>query len=290
MDLKDTALHYGRQAKHQAFVAQKRARFLTTQAKWAAINLAAQATRHRPYTYNPSRYRRSFLNRPAPATSIGALPVRVFAVWTGDNELTPNRAKNLERLKAELGVPLILVTPKNLQEWVLDSHPLHPAYQHLSLIHKSDYLRAYLMHHHGGGYVDIKRPLHPWTEAFTRLQSDPDAWVASFPEAKAQDPARLPGKLGEDIALHFTKLVGCSSMIARPGSPFTAEWLREVERRLDYFAPQLQEFPGGIRGERVGYPISWTDVLGKIYHPLQLKYLPHMRQMQDLLLEFKDYQ
>ena len=51
------------------------------------------------------------------------------------------------------------MTPANLQDWVVAGHPLHPAYNDLSLVHRSDYLRAYLLHHHGGGYCDLKRPI-----------------------------------------------------------------------------------------------------------------------------------
>ncbi|MGS1085616.1 hypothetical protein [Micrococcus luteus] len=50
------------------------------------------------------------------------------------------------------------------------------------------------------------------------------------------------------------------------------------------------EYPGGIRGEVVGYPVSWTDILGKVFQPLQLKYLDHIRVDDRLLLEFENYQ
>ncbi|MEU5467039.1 hypothetical protein [Kocuria salsicia] len=49
-----------------------------------------------------------------------------------------------------------LVTPENLSDWVLPQHPLHRAYENLSLVCRSNYLRASLTHHHGGGYCDLK--------------------------------------------------------------------------------------------------------------------------------------
>jgi len=36
--------------------------------------------------------------------------------------------------------------------------------------------------------------------------------------------------------------------------------------------------------------VSWTDLLGKIYQPLQLKYFHHIRVDNDLLVGFADYQ
>ena len=45
---------------------------------------------------------------------------------------------------------------ENLSSWIAEKSPLHPAYNYLSSVHKADYLRCYLMHHHGGAYSDIK--------------------------------------------------------------------------------------------------------------------------------------
>ncbi len=284
-------VHVLRQLKHQGFVFWKRFRFRYTRFRFAVITVVARIySPLRPYRYRPERYRRSFLNRKPPEIHAESkLPRRVFVIWTGENPLTPNRERNLEQLRSRLGVPVELVTPQNLDEWLAPDHPLHDAYQHLSLVHRSDYLRAYLLHHHGGGYCDIKAPLVSWLSAFDRIEADPDAWLASYQELNASSAVRLAGRLGVDIAMHHRRLVGMGGMLARSHTPFTAEWLREVERRLDYFAPQVQEFPGGVRGDVVGYPVSWTDLLGKIYHPLQLKYLDHVRQDQDLLLDFTEY-
>lgn len=284
-------VHAARQAKHAAFVAGKRTSWKLDEARWALITTAArtQAPR-RPYAFDPARYRRSFVVRPSPDVTPGEVPRRVFTIWAGDNELTPNRRRSLEAMRETIGVPVVLITPDTMLDWVVDGHPLHPALEHLSLVHRSDYLRAYLLHHHGGGYLDLKTPTVSWNPAFERFAADPSAWIASYPEARAQDPARLPGQLGRDIALNFPRLAGSGAILARPHSPFTAEWLRELHRRLDYLAPQLAEFPGGVRGEVVGYPVSWTDLMGKIYHPLQLKHLAHIRQDASLLPQLTDYQ
>lgn len=59
-------------------------------------------------------------------------------------------------LREWIGLPVELVTPKNLSDWVLPQHPLHRAYENLSLVCCSKYLRVSLTHHHGGGYCDLK--------------------------------------------------------------------------------------------------------------------------------------
>lgn len=292
MGKREGALQLARQGKHQAFVVSKRARARARGVKFASATAAAGPySVLRPYEFDRSRYRRSFLAWEAPpATGPSALPRRVFAAWTGDNDLTPVRAANLERMRETLGVPVELVTPDTLGEWVVEGHPIHPAYEHLSLVHRSDYLRAYLLHHHGGGWSDIKEPRTTWVPYFSRMELDGQAWLMSYRELTAASVARLPGRLGFDLAMHHPRLVGCGSMICRSHTPFTGEWLRQVDRLLDYFGPQAADYPGGTRGEVVGYPVSWTDLLGKVYHPLQLKHLNHVRVEDGMLLDFSDYQ
>ncbi|MEV7100381.1 hypothetical protein ACIQ00_07845 [Micrococcus luteus] len=281
-----------RKVKHAGFVASKRGRVVAREARFAALtSVGSVVASVRPYSFEGSNYRRSFLNRTVPPTgSPSELPRRVFVVWTGDNPMTPNRIRNLNRLRRDLGLPVEVVTPETLDQWLVAGHPLHPAYRDLSLVHRSDYLRAYLMHHHGGGYVDLKAPRHSWDPVFAEADADPDAWLTGFRELSAASVVRLSGRLGHDLALHHRRLVGTAAFIVRSHTPLTAEWLREVERRLDYLAPQAAEHPGGIRGEVVGYPVSWTDLLGKVFQPLQLKYLDHVRVDDRLLLDFTDYQ
>jgi hypothetical protein len=129
-----------------------------------------------------------------------------------------------------------------------------------------------------------------WAPFFNRIELDESAWVMSYRELDAASVVRLPGALGFDVAMHHPRLVGCGAMICRSHTPFTAEWIRQVDRLMDYFGPQAADHPGGVRGEVVGYPVSWTDLMAKVYHPLQLKYLPHVRIEDGMLLEFTDYQ
>lgn len=289
--VRSRAMSGARKAKHLGFVTQKRLRSYGRALKFATITQVSKPySQLRPYRFDPSRYRRSFLARAAPP-QLGSteLPHRVFVLWTGTNDMSGSRRRNLKLIRQQIGVEVCLITPDSLDDWVEEHHPLHPAYRDLSLVHRSDYLRAYLLHHHGGGYCDLKRPLHAWTGAFARLGSDESSWISGFRELSAGSAVRLPGALGVDIAMHHRRLIGTSAMIAKAHTAFTGEWLREVERRLDYYKPQLTEFPGGERGHVVGYPISWTHLLGGVYQPLQLKYLRAVRQDASLLLDFEDY-
>lgn len=295
-------MHAARQAKHSVFVANKRTRHALRAGKWRALTAVTPAlSRVHPYHYDAQRYvgpnrgkeghNLSFLQLAPPAdAALSELPRRVFVLWTGDNPLTPNRARNLKQLREVIGVPVVLVTPQTLHEWLVPGHPIHPAYEHLSLVHRSDYLRAYLMHHHGGGYIDLKAPVGSWAAAFDRMERDPEAWLSSYGEINAMASARFPGPMGRDIATHWKSLVGTSAMIARSHTPFTGEWIREVDRRMDALSARLAANPGGARLGGPCYPVSWTDLLGKVWQPLQFKHFEHVSVEDDLLVTFTDYQ
>ena len=137
---------------------------------------------------------------------------------TGHNEMSANRQRCLASMKENIGVPLILITPDNLQEYILDSHPLHEAYPYLSNVHKSDYLRAYFMHHHGGGYADINYIM------VTGLQFSRN-WkmqkCVSYRLSRKSADVSMPrwGILGKTYA-RIIDLVGNCSYICKPYTPF----------------------------------------------------------------------
>ena len=107
---------------------------------------------------------------------------RVFVLWTDERPLTTNREAALCELRtvcAAGGVRVELVTPGTLDLWTgglaaaaagctppasgsgsnNNGLPrLHAAYEHLTAVHRADYLRAYLALHWGGGSCDLKRP------------------------------------------------------------------------------------------------------------------------------------
>lgn len=289
--VKDAGLHVARQIKHRLFVARRRTvRTSRSAAVTATTRLWRDTDERHPYIYQPGRYRRSFLNWDAPTvTGEFDLPRRVLCVWTGEYPMSARRTENLASLRRTLApIPVELVTPENLHEWMVPGHPLHPAYPLLSLVHRSDYLRAYLLHHHGGGYSDIKSPSDPWDRAFAAC-AEPGAWFVGYPERSTGWVAQLPRELGRDLRRHYRIVPGGSAFIARPGTTLTAEWLAEVERRLDYALPLLQQHPGGVRNEVDEYPFGWNDLLAKVLHPLALKHHRHVRVDADLTPDIEDY-
>lgn len=225
-----------------------------------------------PYQFSYGRYPHTFLERKAPA-AISQTPVArvIYVLWTGGNAMSQNRVRNLARLR-DLDVPVDLVTERDLDRIVKDGAPIHPSYPDLSLIHRSDYLRAYLMHNHGGAYSDIKPPAPRWGHAFDRLEVSPDLDVIGPPELGAVAVAPLTGRLGRNLRRYHRLAISTNTYVCRPGSAFTAEWLREVERRLDYYACALSESPGNTLGNNPGYPVPWTALLGDVFHPLCLKH------------------
>lgn len=266
-----------RRGKHIHYVMHKRRLARRARAEsWLWARYAALF----PYHYDRQRYPHSFLHRSCPPeiseSLASTVPKRVFVMWTGENAMPLTRQRNLLSIQETLSVPVELVTAANVGSWVLPEHPLHPAYEFLSLTHRSDYLRAYFMHHHGGGYTDLKSPTTDWSDVFTGFSNHPAAWVIGYRERSVEDVVQLTGILGAHLRHHHSEIVGNGAFAVRPGTPFTYEWLREAERRLDYFADQLCEFPGGVRDEVLEYPVGWTDLQGAIFHPLQLKYLEHV--------------
>ncbi|GAA1059037.1 hypothetical protein [Agromyces bracchium] len=241
---------------------------------WAHRTWADVTSTLSPSDFWYGRYPHTFLERrpPEPDESPSEVPEIIWCFWTGANPLTPNRAESLAQMREiNPGTPVELITPDRLPDFVLPTHPLHAAYDDLSLVHRSDYLRAYFLHHHGGGYSDLKQLRGPWRGPMNRLR-DSDAWLLG---PALTDPAwagQAPERLGAHLRRYYRRIASESTLIAKSHSPLTAEWLREVDRRLDYFAPALAETDGGTWGQAPDYPITWTGLLADVLHPLCLKH------------------
>lgn len=290
MGIDSVAMSAARTLKHGAFVTWKKAGGKYRATKFElATHLFRDVERRRPWVYRAKRYRGSFLARVVDPGGPSALPEHVFVVWAGTNELTPARRRSLGLLEANLGLPLVVVTPANLDEWVVADWPLHAAYPHLALMHRADYLRAYLMHHHGGGYADIKVPLHPWRETFDEMATDPDAWVTGYSTTHASWIGKLRGRLGRDILVRYRLMFGKGGFLMRSHTPLTAEWLTQVESVLDQRLYELRASPATDVYGGPGYPMSWHDVLARVLDPLTLKHHEHVRVDERLLLDFEDY-
>jgi hypothetical protein len=226
-------------------------------------------------------------------------PRRVFVVWLRP-PMSANRAASLELIRRHVGVETIVLTDDDLPTWVVGDAPLHPAFGHLSAVHQADYLRCYLMHHHGGGYVDLKPLTTTWASAFDRLNATPGAvalgyreigpqWVASMGIEDLRWPRCLHSTWWQRrwLQANYWRLMGNSAFIFRPRSALTTAWWTEMTRRLDGFATRLAACPARhprdhagfpVDGRPSGYPVPWSALLGDVLQPLAL------RQWRRLLL------
>lgn len=249
--------------------------------------------RIRPYRYASSDFPDSFVSLEPKATTAESerpFPMRIFVVWAGDNPLTPNRAEALDEIHAySEGVEVVLITPFNLSEWLVPAAPLHSAYPHLSLNHRSDYLRAYLMHHHGGVYLDVKKGYRGIRGAMERFAAMPDKWVMGYREIGADAVGDGPETIYRALRRHHGMLIGTPAFAARPGTPLTSEWCAEIERRMDRWAPALAKAPGNTFGSNDGYPVPWIAVQGATFQPLCLKYAERVSVDERLKPSFENY-
>jgi len=203
-------------------------------------------------------------------------PQKIFSFWTGNNEMSSQRKTAFALLKKNAGVEVVLITPENLNDYILPKYPLHPGFEHLSLVHRSDYLRCYFMHHYGGGYSDIKGTNNNWSQLFNLLSAKEDKWIVGYREIGERGVAPVPGALGLELKKYWHILIGNGAYIFKPSTPFTHEWYIELHNRLDGYLNSLQHNPGNVMGDNPGYPIPWTGILGDIFHPLCLKYFKRL--------------
>ena len=233
----------------------------------------------KPYKYKAEKYQNTFLKNTSSIKERDLMNEKInrtiYIFWTGDNEITPNRLKGIESLQKNCGVKVQLITPNNLNDYIVKDDPLPEAYNYLSLVHKADYLRTYFMYHYGGGYADIKRYQHSWKEAFEQLENS-DAYVLGYKEVGWWGVANQTVKerlLKFELWVYWRHLLGNGAYICRPYTKFTTEWYAETKRRVIEKTDILKENPATDPfGTNKNYPIEWSYILGGVFHPLCLKY------------------
>lgn len=145
---------------------------------------------------------------------VNGVPKVVFIVWFSHKEYIPEftarRFNALQSLINNLKVPVIIITHDNYKEWEIKEHPIHEGFKYLSGNHKSDYLRAYLLCHHGGGYHDIKWREKSWENEWDKF-ADNDIWLVGRRELKPECIAYNPEKDDKFIIQNqFNKLITMS--------------------------------------------------------------------------------
>jgi hypothetical protein len=230
----------------------------------------------------------------------------IYCFWTGNNPMSSQRKRCLDTMSRS-GCKVVLITPKNLYEYVLTKHPLHPAYEYLSLTHKADYLRCYFMHHYGGGYSDIKETSASWESAFDDMDNN-KVFINGYQEIGPEGVAKANGLLYNELARNYKSLIGLGCFICKPYTPITSEWIDSLHARLDVQYEVLKTNPAtypqdhknvvldyGLHKYQVllikiynklfrknyrrsKYPLGWSEILSEIFHPICLKYKDNIKQ------------
>jgi hypothetical protein len=227
-----------------------------------------------------------------------ALARRLFCLWTGTNAMSTDRIQSLWSILNHVAVPLVFINHLHLRSWEIPSAPLHPAFDFLSATHKSDYLRCYLMHHHGGGYTDIKRTSQAWGRFFDRLQASEHHWALGYRELPYGMPHLDGTDEGRRIQADHAQLIGLCAFIFKPHTPLTEAWLGETEALLDRKLADLKAHPAqhpmdqtGVRlpdGTPSPYPLAWAELLGNIFHTLIHRHRDRLLQ-DDIAPQFTKY-
>lgn len=285
-------LKFLKSAKHQIFLVKKNVRFLSGRfVGWAYKRYSnISGYKYLPKNYETALDIQGLIKAPTSSTfpvdhlrltsnlpvSEGEVaPFKLYLFWAGSNQITENRAKSIDILRSNnRDIDVILVDESNLKDFVVPGYPLHDRYCDLSYVHRSDYLRAYFMYHHGGAYLDIKPFSGKISEMIKRLNDNPLLWAVGSPEMHGSGAPPLGGRLSKDAKIHYANTLSQFCFAFRPKTSFAAEWLTEVERRLDYFSVDLERFPanGPMGIENPNYPIPWFSILSAIIRPLSLKY------------------
>ncbi len=212
---------------------------------------------------------------------------QLFALWTGENQLTPNRKSALEAMQKITDVEVVLITPKTLPLWIVPNYPLHDGYEYLSAVHKSDYLRCYLMHHYGGGYSDIKTPRKSWEKAFNQLRAS-DKLALGYKEVGKHGVAQVEDQqLQKQLNQNWHRLIGCCAFICKPQTAFTQLWYDALHNKMDSVYELLKQNKGNIWGNNEGYPLKWTEIMGNIFHPVVLQFKDQIIKNDDIKPNFQ---
>lgn len=230
-----------------------------------------------------------------------ALAARVlFTIWFG-KKLSDNRQDQLRSIMTRSACRVVHLHEGNVH---MLRHPLHPRFDCLSSVHKADYLRCYLMHHHGGGYSDLKKTSGSWVPCFDALAREDALWAighdcdgVAFPSNTPRvqvDRRECSHELEARLRAAESQLIGVAFFVFKRGTPLTRAWFRELHRRLDAHGDALRLHPARADREskdgtpwpwweggsvsRTRYPLCWNRILGQILYPLQLQHLARVRK------------
>ena len=172
---------------------------------------------------------------------------RIWQVWAGNDKMPEYLGLCRESVVRhnEGDFEIVLVNPDNLSHYI---DAVHPAYDLLSYVHKSDYLRCELLHRYGGIYLDMDtlcfRSLKPFYELLT------------YYDIVNQDATPWGG------------IVGNSAFgPTRASSNATTQWSYALARHLDMRLPELRSFREFNDNPRDD-PLRWEEILKELLAPV----------------------
>jgi hypothetical protein len=194
-----------------------------------------------------------------------------------DGELTPNRIHHLGILERNSGVPLEKMSTDNMKSYEIAGDPIHPAFEYLNPSHKSDYARAYVTYHYGGGYTDVKNCPSDWNQYFNALESSGKDGIGT--RLVENINGKLQSPFSEtDIRYNF---IGVNTFIFKKYSPVLKKWIEHNNNTLDKHFDMLKKYPGSVHPYVSAdaklyrwvpdhlldyqYPLIWMELAGHFY-------------------------
>lgn len=217
---------------------------------------------------------------------VNGVPKVVFIFWFSHLDYTPEftarRFNALQSLITNLKVPVIMITDENYKSWEVPKYSIHEGFKYLSGNHKSDYLRAYLLCHYGGGYHDIKWREKSWENEWEKF-SNSDIWIVGKRELKADCIGYNPEKDEKWVQQEFNKLITMGWVISKPYNEYIQKLINKINEKLDDKIEILKLKPApnircgiGNGCDENEYPLRWLELMGEISHPLLLNYTTHI--------------
>ena len=205
----------------------------------------------------------------------------IWTFWTGHNPMSEDRQHSLDILERDSVCKVIVITPDNIDEYLLEEDPLHEGFDLLSLTHKSDYLRSYFIYHYGGGYSDIKGYNYSWLPFFQQLDESDKQFIG----AQEQSPDHIASE-NFLVRNYYENLASVRCFIFKPKTEFAKEWKKLTNEKMDEVLLGLQAQDGSYHPRAVTggafqdegdfptlYPLWWNELLGQILHQLQYENL-----------------
>jgi hypothetical protein len=212
----------------------------------------------------------------------------IYLVWFGKINFT--RKTSIKSFQKQSGCKIILVTEKNFKNFESLEYPMHPLFECLSAVDKSDYLRAYLMYNYGGGYSDVKKCMFNWVEYFDFLEKASEISFIACPLINENGISNFSNdtEIIKSAKKEYYRYASCAQFIFKPKTDIAKRWIDEIHMKLDKVYNILEKNPAlhpyasprsFVKAHTVDpglvalfsneYPIGWMDLAGDIFYKIQ---------------------